>query len=121
MPKITIAELQLRLAQANRIIESQQEQISEINRQYADVVSKKEYDCLIEEYEALEHKYKALEYLFIKKKVHNERGAGRKTRLSPEIISDAQKLKNEGLSMKEISGRLDISVGSVHKAVHSKT
>ena len=118
-----MAELQAKLEQSNKIIDGLMQQITELHRQYANVVSQKEYDALLQQYHALEDKYKILQSLYEKKqeKKHNERGAGRKPILNDELITHIKKLKNEnGLTMQAIAEKLNISVGLVHKALHMR-
>lgn len=98
MEIITIEELQSKLDQANKIIESQQKQIAD-----------------------LEERYKTLEGLYTKKEniQHNKRGAGRKKKLTPELIMQIHKLKSEQyMTIQQIAEELNISVGLVHKGLH---
>ena len=116
-----VAELQAKLEQTSKIINGLMQQITELHKQYADVVSQQEYNALLKQYQALEDKYKILQSLYEKKqeKKHNERNAGRKPILNDELIAHIQKLKNEnGLTMQAIAEQLNISVGLVHKALH---
>jgi len=62
-----LAQLQDKLDQARKIIEAQQQQITELNRQYSNVVSKKEYDSLLTQYHQLEERYRILQSLYEKK------------------------------------------------------
>jgi predicted translin family RNA/ssDNA-binding protein len=64
---MTKAELQAKLEQANKIIDGLMQQISDLHRQYTDVVTKQEFDGLLKQYEALEQRYKILQSLYDKK------------------------------------------------------
>ncbi len=117
-----VAELQTKLEQANKIIDGLMQQISELHKQYSNVVTKQEYEGLLKQYEALEQRYKILQSLYDKKqtKKHNERNAGRKPKLNQELITNIHKLKNEnGMTIQAIAEQLHISVGLVHKALHT--
>lgn len=50
----------------------------------------------------------------------NARGAGRKLKATAEQLEIIQKLKNEGLSYKNISSRVDLSVGTVYNILNLK-
>lgn len=115
MPRVTKADLEKKLEQANKIIEQQITEMQEIRKEYEDLISKNEYDNLLNQYQALEKNFKSLEYLHNAKNSKNSRGAGRKTKINDELISGVHKLKNEGLSISAISNQLNISVGLVHK------
>jgi hypothetical protein len=51
---------------------------------------------------------------------HNERNAGRKRKLDIVMAQEIQKLKNENLTISEIARKLNISVGLVHKGIHTE-
>ena len=58
----------------------------------------------------LDHK-SALE---IMKSNHNERGAGRKAKITEEIKQEIRKMKSEGMSVSKIATEFDISIRSVY-------
>jgi DNA-binding transcriptional regulator YiaG len=90
------------------------------NMTYAELQSK--YDTLLIQYKELEERFKTLETLYIKieNKQHNERGAGRKKKLTSELIGQIHKLKHEQyMTIQQIAEELNISVGLVHKALHT--
>ncbi|MEM1724712.1 MAG: hypothetical protein QXW71_02920 [Thermoplasmata archaeon] len=62
-----IIQLQEKLEQAYKIIDCQQQQITELNKQYSNVISKKEYDFLLYQYKQLEERYRILQSLYEKK------------------------------------------------------
>jgi len=49
----------------------------------------------------------------------NERGAGRKPKISPELIHEVNCLRVDGLSQRAIAEKLSISVGLVNKACNA--
>lgn len=118
MPKVTIAELQTKLDKANRIIDEQQQQISNIHKQYSDLVSRQEYDTLLKQYNNLQERYNILQSLYNKKqsKKHNERGAGRKPKV--EDIEIIFRLKGEGLKNKEIAEKAQVSIRTVQRILN---
>jgi hypothetical protein len=120
---MTKAELQRKLEQAQKIIDFQQQEINNLHKQYADIVSRQEFNALLKQYEAIKQRYKILQSLYErnKEKRHNERGAGRKPKLNPELITQIHKLKNRnGMTIQAIAEQLHISVGLVHKALHTR-
>lgn len=60
-------QLQEKLEQAYKLIDYQQQQITELKKQYSNVISKKEYDSLLAQYQQLEERYKILQALYEKK------------------------------------------------------
>ncbi len=117
-----VAELKAKLEQANKIIDGLTQQITDLHKQYSDVITRKEYEALLKQYQELEQRYKILQSLYDKKqsKKHNERNAGRKPKLNDELITQIHKLKNEnGMTIQTIASQLNISVGLVHKALHT--
>ena len=54
-------------------------------------------------------------------KVHNERGAGRKTRFTDAEIETIRMYRLQGKKIKEIAEMFDCSVGLIHKLVNEKS
>lgn len=50
-------------------------------------------------------------------KVPNERGAGRKSKFSDDVICDIKSMRSEGCSIRQIAKTFDCSVGLVHKII----
>ena len=71
------------------------------------------YDALMNEFRELEER--------VEKDVrkHNERGAGRKTMLTPEKVKEIKRQRLEGATFAEIAESEKVSVGFAHKAFHS--
>jgi hypothetical protein len=74
----------------------------------------------IEELEAeikrLENELAYYQYKNNAHKIINERGAGRKTKLTPYTLKVVSQYRTQGKSQREIAELLDISVGLVNKA-----
>ncbi len=52
-------------------------------------------------------------------KVHNERGAGRKKKLTKDVINTVHKYVNDGKTQREISGIMGLSLGLINKACNT--
>lgn len=119
---MTKAELKTKLEQANKIIDGLTQQITDLHKQYNNLITRKEYEVLLKQYQELEQRYKMLQSLYQKSKAkkYNERNAGRKPKLNAELITQIHKLKNEnGMTIQAIAKQFNISVGLVHKALHT--
>ncbi len=68
------------------------------------------------EIKRLENELAYYRYINDAHKIINERGAGRKTKLTPFILNTIKRYRTQGKSQREIAGLLDISVGLVNKA-----
>ncbi|SKA99917.1 Helix-turn-helix domain of resolvase [Caloramator quimbayensis] len=120
---MTKAELEEKLKQKDRIIEGLINEITNLNKQYKDIITRNEYNILLKQYNDLKQNYQTLFELYnnLKHKKHNERRAGRKSKLNDELITQIQKLKNENnMTIQEIAEHFNISVGLVHKALHTR-
>ena len=75
---------------------------------------------LLDELERLQELVDKLGHLSedVVQKTKNERGAGRKPILTKALLADVKNMKAAGLSFREISKSLGISLGLVHKAYH---
>lgn len=51
---------------------------------------------------------------------HNNRGAGRKPKLSKEEVARANMLRIQGLSYKKIAEEIGCSVGLIHKLINEQ-
>lgn len=49
-------------------------------------------------------------------KLKNERGAGRKPKLTKPVMEQIKKLRNEGLTQSAIARQVQLSIGAVNKA-----
>lgn len=54
------------------------------------------------------------------KKIHNERGAGRKPKFTDVEIEAIKKYRLEGSTIKEIASMFECSTGLIHKLIHSQ-
>ena len=52
------------------------------------------------------------------KPIRNARGAGRKSRISPEQICRARELREKGCKIREIAEEMGYSTGFVHKLIN---
>lgn len=68
------------------------------------------------EIKRLENELAYFQYKNNAHKINNERGAGRKTKLTPFLLKVVSQYRAQGKSQREIAGLLDVSVGLVNKA-----
>ena len=75
------------------------------------------------ENERLESKYKAALDLYNEtlkaletQRLHNNRGGGRKPKLTPEVVEQVQALRQIGKTYPDIAATLGLAVGTVYKA-----
>ncbi|MCL2853934.1 MAG: hypothetical protein FWE20_13090 [Defluviitaleaceae bacterium] len=73
---------------------------------------------LLEELERLQELVRKLGGEAVVHKSNNERGAGRKPTLTRALVADVKALKGTGVSFREISKSLGVSLGLAHKAYH---
>lgn len=66
---------------------------------------------LIEDIQKLKNESKTI------KKIHNERGAGRKSRFKDSQIKEIQQYRADGKTIKEIADMFKCSVGLIHKLI----
>lgn len=52
-------------------------------------------------------------------KIHNERGAGRKSRFTDEQIKEIKQYRTSGKTIKEIAELFNCSVGLIHKIINN--
>lgn len=118
MPKITISELKDELERTRKIVEYQNDNISELNKKIEEmqhdknVVDISDFMRLKQDYELLENKYKELSRLYehekAKKKEKDSRGAGRKEYTNYPVIKRIYSLYlDDHLSLKEIADTLN--------------
>jgi hypothetical protein len=135
MAKPTTAELQQKLEQANKIIDSQMTDISRLRKEIEEtrsgmnVVSRSEFDSLVIDLENMQEKYKALERIYLREKERlqkriddlltrinerpeisttvNARGAGRKEYQDIDIIKRIYSMYLEGNSLRVIAEKLN--------------
>lgn len=55
-----------------------------------------------------------------REKIHNERGAGRKSRLTEQEKESIRMYRLQGKTIKEIAEMFSCSVGIIHKLIHEK-
>lgn len=55
-----------------------------------------------------------------REKIHNERGAGRKSRFTEQEKESIRMYRLQGKTMKEIAEMFNCSVGIIHKLIHEK-
>ena len=77
------------------------------------------HDSLIEYYEAQTTELQALKAGADHSRKHNERGAGRKTKITPIVSQLVREMRDSGNTYLEIAAALELSVGTVHKAFRS--
>ena len=86
------------------------------------VISQEDHEKLRDKYFELRKLFEAqsaeLESLKARHR-HNERGAGRKTKVTLEIAQQVKAMRQSGVTYSDIAASLDLAVGTVHKAVNS--
>ena len=55
-----------------------------------------------------------------REKIHNERGAGRKSRFTEQEKESIRMYRLQGKTIKEIAEMFSCSVGIIHKLIHEK-
>ena len=122
MAKETLKGLKEIIQKQQGIIDKQMQEISDLNKEIKALQEGQQGEELKAAYKTIEHqeqKIKSMANMLDKarekrKQKHNERGAGRKS-IDKQLVQDIQKLKDEGMTMKNISEILNIAVGTVHK------
>jgi DNA-binding NarL/FixJ family response regulator len=142
MGKVTIKELQERLQQQKELIDMQQEDIIRLNKELEEakqgmnVISLVEFNGVVKQCENVELRYKVMERQKDKEierlkdrinqfeskqidkcTIHNERGAGRKSQLTPEQSEKVYSLHQQGLSYGKIATEVGISKAYVYKLI----
>jgi DNA-directed RNA polymerase specialized sigma subunit len=128
MPRETIASLKEQLTRCEKINDGLMSEITRLQQEVKqaqennNVVSKLEFDTLLNNYETLENKYKLLEKMFDKEKnkksaskaTKNARGAGRKRK---DIEQQVQELRKNH-TVKEIAEMLNVGTATVNRALN---
>lgn len=65
--------------------------------------------------ERLEQDIKYIKDVYTGEKTHNERGAGRKSKLSSEQIAEIQSQRRNGISYRKLAEKYDCSAGTIYK------
>lgn len=132
MAKPTIKELQARVDLYKKTIDLVTKDNTRLYKELEDVkdnknvVSQKEYDVLLSDMELLKLQREEYKNLYFREKqkgkvqlVKNSRNAGRKP-IQDELKNKALKLKEQGLSIRNIAKELGIAVGTVHKIINEQ-
>jgi hypothetical protein len=137
MSKVTVADLQAKLQRANSIIGEQQKKIQGLYQEKEKLLNSKntftkaEYEVLLKDIKRLQLNYEKIKNLYDQEKeknnvlingcmavrIHNERGAGRKSKLTTEQIKKVKQLRNEGKSYGAISKEVGMSKAYVYKLI----
>lgn len=65
--------------------------------------------------ERLEQNIKYIKESYAGEKIHNERGAGRKCKLSSAQVAEIQSQRQQGVSYRKLAEKYDCSAGTIYK------